>query len=189
MQRDSVLVFFCVGTTTLIAILRSLTQNQFIPPLDLIAQSFPAAAPFYVGWRACFSFALTYRACDTDAVGVVVFQAGMGGLELGLYGLPLLVYPGLRVSATLRRRETDTRPILLSFYCASPLPSSVGADTYLVGRLAPQSRLGPHDRRRVHHPQPAYHPICVDLFLCWEWFVLRLLVVYESGPTEIIPDP
>ena len=53
MEFDSVLVFFCVGTTTLIAILRSLTQDQFIPPLDLIAQSFPAAAPFYVGWCAC----------------------------------------------------------------------------------------------------------------------------------------
>ena len=53
MEFDSVLVFFCVGTTALIAILRSLTQDQFIPPLDLIAQSFPAAAPFYVGWCAC----------------------------------------------------------------------------------------------------------------------------------------
>ena len=55
----------------------------------------------------------------------------MGGLELGLYGLPLLVYPGTRASSTLRRREVGIRPRSLSFYCALSLPS-VGADAYLV---------------------------------------------------------
>lgn len=60
---------------------------------------------------------------DTDVVGIVVFQTAMGGLELGLYGLPLLVYPGTKASTTLRRRKVGTRPRLVSFYCASPSPS------------------------------------------------------------------
>ena len=75
MGFDSVLVFFCVGTTTLIAILRSLTQQQFIPPLDLIAQSFPAAAPFYVGWCACFPS--------------LIILTGLGILMLWYSGVPV----------------------------------------------------------------------------------------------------
>lgn len=122
MGFGSVLVFFCVGTTTLIAILRSLTQHQFSPQLDLIAQSFPAAAPFYVGWCTCSPL---YILRSTDTVGIVVFQSGMGGLELGLYGLPLLVYPSTRASGTLRKRKVGTRPRVVSFYCTSPLPSSM----------------------------------------------------------------
>lgn len=67
----SVLVFFCIGTTTLNAILDSLRQNPSGDVDDskdfvkIIATSFPNAAPFYVGW--------------------LVFQTAMhSGLELGL---------------------------------------------------------------------------------------------------------
>lgn len=131
-EVDSVLVFFCVGTATLIAILRSLAQNRFIPPLDLIAQSFPAAAPFYVGWCAFLRLYYYQGRIYTDTIAIVVFQSGMGGLELGLYGLPLLVYPSTRASSTLRKRKVGTRPRTVSFYCASSLPASVGSGPYLV---------------------------------------------------------
>jgi len=67
-------VFFCIGTTTLNAILDSIRQNPSadIDDIDdskdfvkIIATSFPNAAPFYVGW--------------------LVFQTAMhSGLELGL---------------------------------------------------------------------------------------------------------
>jgi hypothetical protein len=62
------------------------------------------------------------RVGGTDAVaGIVVFQAGVGGLELGLYGIPLLLYPSVRASATLRKREEGTRPDYNTFFCASSL--------------------------------------------------------------------
>jgi len=64
-------VFFCVGTTTLNAILDSLRENPNVDPDDskdfvkIIATSFPNAAPFYVGW--------------------LVFQTALhSGFELGL---------------------------------------------------------------------------------------------------------
>jgi hypothetical protein len=68
---DSVLVFFCVGTTTLNSVLDALNLSG--GPIDpdsrnfikIVATSFPNAAPFYVGW--------------------LVFQTAMhSGLELGL---------------------------------------------------------------------------------------------------------
>ncbi|KIM23172.1 hypothetical protein M408DRAFT_17948 [Serendipita vermifera MAFF 305830] len=100
----NVLVFFCIGTTSLNAILDSLRQNPGIEdPTDsrdfvkIVATSFPNAAPFYVGW--------------------LVFQTAMhSGLELGLYGLPLFVYPSTRGSTTLRRREVGIRPRTYNFY-------------------------------------------------------------------------
>ena len=66
------------------------------------------------GVRAIYS---TCKIGGTDTIGIVVFQSGMGGLELGLYGLPLLVYPSTRASGTLRKREVGTRPRVVSFYC------------------------------------------------------------------------
>jgi hypothetical protein len=68
---NSVLVFFCVGTTSLNSILDALNPGG--RPIDpdsrnfvkIVATSFPNAAPFYVGW--------------------LVFQTAMhSGLELGL---------------------------------------------------------------------------------------------------------
>ncbi|KAG8773666.1 hypothetical protein FRC15_001883, partial [Serendipita sp. 397] len=105
----NVLVFFCVGTTTLNAILDQLKlrpgggtttpteQQERTDFVRIVATSFPNAAPFYVGW--------------------LVFQTAMhSGLELGLYGLPLMVYPGTRASSTLRRREVGIRPRTYNFY-------------------------------------------------------------------------
>lgn len=101
----NVLVFFCIGTTTLNAILDQIklrpgggnVQQERTDFVKIVATSFPNAAPFYVGW--------------------LVFQTAMhSGLELGLYGLPLLVYPGTRASTTLRRREVGIRPRTYNFY-------------------------------------------------------------------------
>ncbi len=46
----NVLVFFCVGTVALQSFLlsfKSITSDKLV---SVIAQSFPVAAPFYVGW-------------------------------------------------------------------------------------------------------------------------------------------
>ncbi|PVG01499.1 hypothetical protein CPB86DRAFT_699009 [Serendipita vermifera] len=101
----NVLVFFCIGTAALNSILDQIRRGRGISgtgdePKDavsIVATSFPNGAPFYVGW--------------------LVFQAAMhSGLELGLYGLPLMVYPSTRASASLRRREVGIRPRTYNFY-------------------------------------------------------------------------
>lgn len=45
----NVLVFFCVGTAAVSSVL-SIFKNGNVPILDLVANSFPIAGPFYVGW-------------------------------------------------------------------------------------------------------------------------------------------
>ncbi|KAG8907708.1 hypothetical protein FRB99_002504 [Tulasnella sp. 403] len=92
----NVLVFFCVGVSALSTFLASFKQPS--SPVQVVAQKFPDAAPFYVGW--------------------VIFQTAIhAGLELGLLGLPLLVYPATVLkAATPRKRKLGTRPRTFNFY-------------------------------------------------------------------------
>lgn len=92
----NVLIFFCVGVSALQTFLAS--WKQPVNPLQTVATKFPDAAPFYVGW--------------------LIFQTAMhAGLELGLLGLPLLVYPATVLKAsTPRRRKAGTRPRTFNFY-------------------------------------------------------------------------
>ena len=46
----NVLVFFCVGTVALQSFLLSFKNIATQQILSVIAQSFPVAGPFYVGW-------------------------------------------------------------------------------------------------------------------------------------------
>lgn len=91
----NVLIFFCAGVSALESFLTSF--RQYANPIPLISASFSTAGPFYVGW--------------------FIFQTAMhAGLEIGLYGLPLLVYPGTRSAKTLRRRFDGTKPRTFNFY-------------------------------------------------------------------------
>ncbi|KAH7103405.1 hypothetical protein BKA62DRAFT_696841 [Auriculariales sp. MPI-PUGE-AT-0066] len=85
----NVVIFFCVGVATLESFLTTFRTDANLIPL--ISKSFSTAGPFYIGWCRCL--------CDTKCVG-----------------LPLLVYPGTRAAATLRRREAGTRPRTFNYY-------------------------------------------------------------------------
>ncbi|KAH9846366.1 DUF221-domain-containing protein [Lenzites betulinus] len=93
----NVLVFFCVGTVALQSFLVSF-KNATAPKIaEVIAQSFPVAGPFYVGW---FIF--------TTAIH--------GGLELALLGLPLIMYPTTKRQVTPRKRAMGIRPRTYNYY-------------------------------------------------------------------------
>lgn len=47
----NVLVFFCVGTAALQSFLQSFKSTTRPDVLKVVADSFPTAGPFYVGWR------------------------------------------------------------------------------------------------------------------------------------------
>lgn len=47
----NVLVFFCVGTAALQSFLLSFKSTASIQVIQVVADSFPTAGPFYVGWR------------------------------------------------------------------------------------------------------------------------------------------
>ena len=47
----NVLVFFCVGTAALQSFLQSFSTPTRRNVLKIVADSFPTAGPFYVGWR------------------------------------------------------------------------------------------------------------------------------------------
>ncbi|KAJ7078629.1 hypothetical protein C8R43DRAFT_351529 [Mycena crocata] len=95
----NVLVFFCVGTAALQSVLDSFKANQTskVDILQIVADSFPTAGPFYVGW--------------------LIFNMGMhGGFEIALLGLPLIVYPTTRRQVTPRKRTVGIRPRTFNFY-------------------------------------------------------------------------
>ena len=51
----NVLVFFCIGTTTLQSFLVGFaTKETNRNALHILSDSFPSAGPFYVGWRAYY---------------------------------------------------------------------------------------------------------------------------------------
>ncbi|KDQ11413.1 hypothetical protein BOTBODRAFT_135721 [Botryobasidium botryosum FD-172 SS1] len=95
----NILVFFCVGTAALGAFLQKFSQT--VNPdttLNLIAQSFPTAAPFYVGW--------------------LIFEISMhSGLQIVLFGVPLFVYPAtVRGAKTPRKRAAGTRARTFDYF-------------------------------------------------------------------------
>jgi hypothetical protein len=49
----NVLVFFCIGTAAIQTVLNSVGKfsGLKLKVINIIAQSFPSAGPFYVGWR------------------------------------------------------------------------------------------------------------------------------------------
>jgi hypothetical protein len=47
----NVLVFFCVGTAAMQTFLQSFKSTTAPNVLQIVADSFPTAGPFYVGWR------------------------------------------------------------------------------------------------------------------------------------------
>ncbi|KAJ6508720.1 hypothetical protein C8R45DRAFT_815696 [Mycena sanguinolenta] len=106
----NVLVFFCVGTATLQSVLNSFAPNQTtrVNILNVVADSFPTAGPFYVGW--------------------LIFTVGMhGGLEIALRNLqmgtqlPLILYPTTRRQVAPRKRAVRTRPRTFNFYYWLPM--------------------------------------------------------------------
>jgi hypothetical protein len=46
----NVLVFFCVGTVALQSFLASFRSTSPVHLVTVLADSFPSAGPFYVGW-------------------------------------------------------------------------------------------------------------------------------------------
>ncbi|KAK7048413.1 CBM1 domain-containing protein [Favolaschia claudopus] len=95
----NVLVFFCVGTAALQSVLNSFkaVQTSNVNILQIVADSFPTAGPFYVGW--------------------LIFNVGMhGGFEIALLGLPLILYPKTRGQVTPRKRAVGIRPRTFNFY-------------------------------------------------------------------------
>lgn len=46
----NVLVFFCVGTAALQSFLVSFKATSGLKVIQVVADSFPTAGPFYVGW-------------------------------------------------------------------------------------------------------------------------------------------
>ncbi|KIP05154.1 hypothetical protein PHLGIDRAFT_108550 [Phlebiopsis gigantea 11061_1 CR5-6] len=93
----NVLVFFCVGTAALQSFLVSFKSVAGEQLLQVVADSFPTAGPFYVGW--------------------LIFTMGIhGGLELALFGLPLILYPSTKRQVTPRKRAVGIRPRTYNFY-------------------------------------------------------------------------
>ncbi|RDB18089.1 Calcium permeable stress-gated cation channel 1 [Hypsizygus marmoreus] len=96
----NVLVFFCVGTAAMQSFLQSfkLSPGTTRPDvLQVIADSFPTAGPFYVGW--------------------LIFTTAMhGGFEIALLGLPLIMYPSTSRQVTPRKRAFGVRPRTFNFY-------------------------------------------------------------------------
>ncbi|TDL23258.1 hypothetical protein BD410DRAFT_769147 [Rickenella mellea] len=91
----NILVFFCVGVSTLEGFFTSFKQSLNV--LEVVKESFPSAGPFYVGW--------------------LIFTTAMhGGIELGLFGLPLIMYPSTKRQVTPRKRDIGIRPRTFNFY-------------------------------------------------------------------------
>ncbi|KAL0961406.1 hypothetical protein HGRIS_006355 [Hohenbuehelia grisea] len=93
----NVLVFFCVGTAVLQSFLLSFRAETRPDVLKVVADSFPTAGPFYVGW--------------------LIFTTAMhAGFELALLGLPLIMYPTTKRQVTPRKRAVGIRPRTFNFY-------------------------------------------------------------------------
>ncbi|KIY44762.1 DUF221-domain-containing protein [Fistulina hepatica ATCC 64428] len=95
----NVLVFFCVGTAALQSVLESFKSDADTKAnvLEIVADSFPTAGPFYVGW--------------------LIFTTAMHvGFEIALLGLPLILYPKTRSQVTPRQRAQGIQPRTLNFY-------------------------------------------------------------------------
>ncbi|CAE6498576.1 unnamed protein product [Rhizoctonia solani] len=114
----NVVIFFCFGVSALQSFLTSFGE-QITNVVPLVASYIPVCAPFFVGW--------------------LIFQTGIhAGLELGLFGLPLLVYPAMaRGATTPRRREFGTRARTFNYYYWLPNHLLVLIITLLFSILNP----------------------------------------------------
>ncbi|CAE6478030.1 unnamed protein product [Rhizoctonia solani] len=114
----NVVIFFCFGVSALQSFLTSFGQ-QLSNVVPLVAGYIPVCAPFFVGW--------------------LIFQTGIhAGLELGLFGLPLIVYPAMaRGATTPRRREFGTRARTFNYYYWLPNHVLVLIITLLFSILNP----------------------------------------------------
>ncbi|KAH7928412.1 hypothetical protein BV22DRAFT_207268 [Leucogyrophana mollusca] len=93
----NVLVFFCVGTAALQSFLTSFKNVSGLSILTVVANSFPTAGPFYVGW--------------------LIFTTAIHGcFELTMFGLPLFLYPSTKRQVTPRKRAVGIRPRTFNFY-------------------------------------------------------------------------
>jgi hypothetical protein len=70
----NVLVFFCVGTAVLQSFLESSSTSLNL--IQIVADSFPTAGPFSVGWREYFSFILR----SFDEFRTVIFTTAIHGV-------------------------------------------------------------------------------------------------------------
>ncbi|KAG0700120.1 hypothetical protein DFH29DRAFT_933566 [Suillus ampliporus] len=93
----NVLVFFCVGTAALQSFLTSFKNVSGSGIITIIADSFPTAGPFYVGW-------------------LIFTTAIHGGFEIVMFGLPLFTYPSTMRQVTPRKRAVGIRPRTFNFY-------------------------------------------------------------------------
>ncbi|KAL4081093.1 hypothetical protein J3A83DRAFT_4204650 [Scleroderma citrinum] len=93
----NVLVFFCVGVAVLQTFLTSFGKVSESNILGVVADSFPSAGPFYVGW---FIFAIAVH----------------GSLELVMFGLPLFAYPSTSRQTAPRKRAVAIRPRSFDFF-------------------------------------------------------------------------
>ncbi|EUC63218.1 tranport-associated late exocytosis protein [Rhizoctonia solani AG-3 Rhs1AP] len=114
----NVVIFFCFGVSALQSFLTSFGE-QITNVVPLVASLIPVCAPFFVGW--------------------LIFQTGVhAGLELGLFGLPLIVYPAMaRGATTPRRREFGTRARTFNYYYWLPNHLLVVIITLLFSILNP----------------------------------------------------
>lgn len=93
----NVLVIFCIGLASLQTVLNSFKNSERLSLATIISESFPSAGPFYVGW--------------------MLFTTAMhAGVELALWGLPLILYPTTKRQVTPRKRTVGIRPRTLNFY-------------------------------------------------------------------------
>ncbi|KAF5360772.1 hypothetical protein D9756_004691 [Leucocoprinus leucothites] len=98
----NVLVFFCVGTAALQSVLQSFRSQTQPDVLKIVADSFPTAGPFYVGW-------------------LVFTTAVHGGFELALFGVPSAHHVSFYAQAGTphmyrRKRAVGIRPRTFNFY-------------------------------------------------------------------------
>ncbi|KAI6044833.1 hypothetical protein EDC04DRAFT_3105614 [Pisolithus marmoratus] len=93
----NVLVFFCVGVAVLQSFLTSFNNFSESNILQTLADSFPSAGPFYVGW-------------------LIFTTAIHGALELVLFGLPLFTYHSTKRQIAPRKRARGIRPRTFNYY-------------------------------------------------------------------------
>lgn len=93
----NVLVFFCVGAAVLQTFLTSFGKVSESNILGVLADSFPSAGPFYVGW-------------------MIFATAVHGSLELVMFGLPLFEYPSTSRQVAPRKRAVGIKPRTFDYY-------------------------------------------------------------------------
>ncbi|EGN98239.1 hypothetical protein SERLA73DRAFT_169263 [Serpula lacrymans var. lacrymans S7.3] len=99
----NVLVFFCVGTAALQSFLSSFKAVSGNNVLQVVADSFPTAGPFYVGWLI-FTTALHAS-----------FEISLCEYKQFL-PLPLMLYPSTKRQVTPRKRAVGIRPRTFNYY-------------------------------------------------------------------------